>query len=136
MRITKVIREYMNDTLNEKMAAVNKEARAYYDARRNACIEEIQALRQTMREPIENILRKYGMDTTNSSVYNPRWTFDDVWDMRDSCIQNQSELAIIRNNESDRARIVTRAIHDIELEMALGDDKEKFMEMLEQVVIE
>lgn len=29
-----------------------------------------------------------------------------------------------------------KAMRDIELEMALGGDKEKFLEMLEQVVIE
>lgn len=34
------------------------------------------------------------------------------------------------------AETVKKAIHDIELEMALGGNKEKFMEMLEQVVIE
>ena len=62
MKITKVIREFMEETLSAKRVAANNEARADYDARRKACIEEIEVLRQSMRDPVENILRKYGMD--------------------------------------------------------------------------
>lgn len=62
--------------------------------------------------------------------------FDEIWYMRDSSIQNQKELTNIREKETERAATVKKAIHDIELEMALGGNKEKFMEMLEQVVIE
>lgn len=135
MKITKVIREYMEETLSAKRLEVNKEARADYDARRKACIEELKALRESMREPVENILRKYGMDMEYGS-YNPKPMFDEIWYMHDSSIQNQTELAIIRDKEQRRIETQKTAIRDIELEMALGGDKAKFMEMLEQVVIE
>lgn len=132
MKITKIIREFMEETLSEKRVAANKEARADYDARRKACMEEIEVLRDSMREPVENILRKYGMDME----YARKPMFDEVWYVCNSNIQNQKELAIIRKKETERAETVKKAIHDIELEMALGGNKEKFMEMLEQVVIE
>lgn len=132
MKITKVIREFMEETLSEKRAAANKESRADYDARRKACIEEIEALRESMREPVENILRKYGMDME----YARKPMFDEIWYMRDSSIQNQKELTDIREKERNRMDTQKQAIRDIELEMALGGNKEKFMEMLEQVVIE
>ena len=135
MKITKVIREYMEETLSAKRLEVNKEARADYDARRKACIDELKALRESMREPVENILRKYGMDMEYGS-YNPKPMFDEIWYMHDSSIQNQTELAIIRDKEQRRIETQKTAIRDIELEMALGGDKAKFMEMLEQVVIE
>lgn len=135
MKMTKVIREYMDETLSAKRRKVDKEARADYDARRKACIEEIEALRESMREPIENILRKYGMDMEYGS-YNPHPMFDEIWYMHDSSIQNQNELAVIRNKETERAVNQRKAMHDIELEMALGGDKAKFMEMLANVVIE
>ena len=135
MKITKVIREFMEETLSAKRLEVNKEARADYDARRKACIEEIEALRESMREPIENILRKYGMDMEYGS-YNPDPMFDEIWNMHDSSIQNQTELTAIRDKEQRRMETQKTAIRDIELEMALGGDKAKFMEMLEQVVIE
>lgn len=122
----------MEETLSAKRIAANNEARAEYDARRKACIEEIEALRESMREPVENILRKYGMDME----YARKPMFDEVWYVCNSNIQNQKELAIIRTKETERAETVKKAIHDIELEMALGGNKEKFMEMLEQVVIE
>lgn len=136
MKITKVIREYMEEVLNAKRNEANKEARADYDARRKACIEEIEALRESLREPINNILRKYGMDTEYTPSYYPKSMFDEVWYMHDSSIQNQTELVSIRTKERDRMETQNLAMRDIELEMALGGNKAKFMEMLSNVVIE
>ena len=135
MKMTKVIREYMEETLSAKRLEVNKEARADYNARRQACIDELEALRESMREPIENILRKYGMDMEYGS-YNPNPMFDEIWYMHDSSIQNQTELTAIRKKEQGRMETQKKAMRDIELEMALGGDKAKFMEMLANVVIE
>lgn len=136
MKITKVIREYMEEVLNTKRNEANKKARADYDARRKACIEEIEALRESLREPINNILRKYGMDTEYTPSYYPKSMFDEVWYMHDSSIQNQTELVSIRTKERDRMETQNLAMRDIELEMALGGNKAKFMEMLSNVVIE
>ena len=136
MKITKVIREYMEETLSAKRVEMNKEARADYDARRNACIEELKALRESMREPVENILRKYDMDMEYKWCSSANPMFDEVWEMNDGRIQNQTDLAIIRDKEQRRMETQKTAIRDIELEMALGGDKAKFMEMLEQVVME
>ena len=135
MKMTKVIREYMEETLSIKRLKANKETRADYDARRKACIEEIEALRESIREPVENILRKYGMDMEYGS-YDPRPMFDEIWYMHGSSIQNQTELTAIREKERRRMEAQKTAIRDIELEMALGGDKAKFMEMLANVVIE
>lgn len=135
MKMTKVIREYMEETLSAKRLEVNKEARADYDARCKACIEDLKALRESMREPIENILRKYGMDMEYGR-YNSTPMFDEIWYMRDASIQNQNELTAIREKERERMETQKTAIRNIELEMALGGDKAKFMEMLSKVVIE
>ena len=135
MKITKVIREFMEETLSAKRLEANNKARADYDARRKACIEEIEALRESIREPVENILRKYGMDMEYGS-YKPGPMFDEIWYMNDSSIQNQTELTAIREKERRRMETQKKAMRDIELEMAHGGAKEKFLEMLEQVVIE
>ena len=136
MKMTKVIREYMEETLSAKRIEANKKSRADYDARRKACIEEIEALRESIREPVENILRKYGMGTEYKWYSDVRQTFDDVWEMNENRIQNENELAVIRDKEQERMETQKTAIRDIELEMALGGDKAKFMEMLANVVIE
>lgn len=136
MKMTKVIREYMDETLSAKRVKMNKKARADYDARRKACIDELKALRESMREPVENILRKYGMGTEYKWYSDVRQTFDDVWEMNENRIQNENELAVIRDKETKRAETQKKAMRDIELEMALGGDKAKFMEMLSNVVIE
>lgn len=136
MKMTKVIREYMEETLSAKRLEVNKEARADYDARRQACIDELKALRESMREPVENILRKYNMDMEYKWCSDMHPMFNEVWEMNYGRIQNQDELSVICNKETERAVNQRKAMHDIELEMALGGDKEKFMEMLANVVIE
>ena len=136
MKMTKVIREYMDETLSAKRVEMNKKARADYDARRKACIDELNALRESMREPVENILRKHRMGTEYKWYSDMRQTFDDVWEMNENRIQNENELAVIRDKETKRAENQRKAMHDIELEMALGGDKAKFMEMLSKVVIE
>ena len=136
MKMTKVIREYMEETLSAKRVEVNKKSRADYDARRKACIDELNALRESMREPVENILRKYDMDMEYKWCSSMNPMFNEVWDMNESRIQNQTELAVIRDKETKRAENQRKAMHDIELEMALGGDKAKFMEMLANVVIE
>ena len=135
MKMNKVIREYMEETLSAKRLEANKKARADYNARCKACVEELRALRESMREPIENILRKYDMDMEYGR-YNPTPMFDEIWYMRDASIQNQTELTAIREKEQGRMETQKTAIRDIELEMALGGDKAKFMEMLANVVIE
>ena len=136
MKMTKVIREYMEETLSAKRLEMNKEARADYDARRKACIDELKTLRESMREPVENILRKYGMGTEYKWYSDMRQTFDDVWEMNENRIQNENELAVSRDKETKRAETQKTSMRDIELEMALGGDKAKFMEMLSKVVIE
>ena len=74
------------------------------------------------------------MDMEYGSYYlNPM--FDEVWNMHDSSIQNQTELTAIRKKEHERMEAKRTAIRDIELEMALGGDKAK-LEMLANVVIE
>ena len=135
MKMNKVIREYMEETLSAKRLEANKKARADYNARCKACVEELRALRESMREPIENILRKYDMDMEYGR-YNPTPMFDEIWYMRDASIQNQTELTTIREKEQGRMEIQKTAIRDIELEMALGGDEAKCMEMLANVVIE
>ena len=135
MKMTKVIREYMEETLSAKRVEMNKEARADYDARRKACIDELNALRESMREPVENILRKYGMDMEYGS-YNPKPMFDEIWYMHDSSIQNQTELTAIRKKEQGRMETQKTAMRDIEREMARGGDKAKCREMLANVVRE
>lgn len=136
MKMTKVIREYMEETLSAKRLEVNKEARADYDTRRQACIDELKALRESMREPVENILRKYDMDMEYKWCSDMHPMFNEVWEMNYGRIQNQDELAVIRDKEDKRAETQKKAMRDIELEMALGGDKAKFMEMLFNVVIE
>lgn len=95
-----------------------------------------EALRESVRDPVNKILRKYNMDTTYLCTYDSKSMFDEIWYMRDASIQNQKEITEIRAKERDRAETVNKAMRNIELEMALGGNKEKFMEMLEQVVIE
>lgn len=89
-----------------------------------------------MRQPVENILRKYNMDTEYTQCFDPKPMFDEIWYMHDSSIRNKNELNDILKNERNRMETQKQAMRDIELEMALGGDKEKFMKMLSSVALE
>ena len=135
MKMTKVIREYMNETLSKKRLAVDKEARADYDARRMACIKEIETVRNGLRKEVEDILRKYNMDTEYLS-FDRRSVFEELFLARNTYIQNAEEKRILDKADDERYKVQEQAMKDIELEMALGGDKAKLMGMLESIKFE
>ena len=50
MRVTKVMREYVENQLNEKRYALGKEYRASYDARRKECSDLIKEKVKAFRD--------------------------------------------------------------------------------------
>ena len=64
MKFTKVIRSYMEKTLNEKRCAANKadpETQAYLNRKKSA-ENEIQAIVDEARYKVREVLDRYGMD--------------------------------------------------------------------------
>ena len=136
MRITKVIRDYMEEVLSKKRLEANNNERAEYDARREKCKEELQKLLITINEDAFHILRKYGMDEEVKVYGNIKSTPEAVFNFNPLYVKNAEEEKIFETNAHNRYETQKEEMKRIELEAALGADKDAFMAMLEAVTFE
>lgn len=133
MRITKVVREHMESVLGAKRLEANKKERAEYDARRKSCKEELDKLLNSITEDTLDILRKYGMDEEVVRYGREGSAPKAIFQFYDQYIRNASEEEIFNTNALSRKATQDAEIKRIELEAALGADREAFMAMLEAV---
>lgn len=136
MRITKVIREYMEEVLTKKRLETNNNERAEYDARREKCREELGKLLTSINEDALHILRKYGMDAEVKVYGNMKNAPEAIFSFSPSYIKNAEEEKTFNDNASKRYATQKEEMKRIELEAALGADKDAFMAMLEAVTFE
>ena len=136
MRITKVIRDYMGEVLSKKRLEANSNERAEYDARREKCKEELQKLLTTINEDALCILRKYGMDEEVKVYGNMKNTPEAVFNFISTYVKNAEEEKVFETNAQKRYETQKEEMKRIELEAALGADKDAFMAMLEAVTFE
>lgn len=133
MRITKVIREFMEEQLSEKRLAANKAARAEYEGKRKACIAEIEETLSLCREQVAMTLAKHGMDATVKQYGDLHYAAEVVVTFLPTYVKNDSEDDKLRQEERARYEAQNKALKEIELELALGGDKEALMRMLNEV---
>ena len=136
MRITKVIRDYMGEVLSKKRLEANNNERAEYDARREKCKGELQKLLTTINEDTLRILRKYGMDEEVNAYGNMKNTPETVFSFNPLYIKNAKEEKAFETSANKRYETQKEEMKRIELEAALGADKDAFMAMLEAVTFE
>lgn len=134
MKFTKVIRSYMEKTLNEKRCAANKadpETQAYLN--RKKCAEnEIQAIVDEARYKVREILDRYGMDMAVRSYGGMEDAAKTVVPFNNSSVKNEKEVKAQNKRESERYNRQANIMEQIELDCALGADKETFMAMLDK----
>ena len=135
MRITKVIRDYMEKELSEKRYAANKHdaMRAAYEEQKAAAEREIKALLPELNEKIQQILARHGMDTTIVSRGDTMEAACGILRFYDADICNDNVRSLIRDNEAKRYRKQKEFMEKIELECALGADRDGFMKMLSEI---
>ena len=136
MRITKVIRDYMGEVLSKKRLKVNNNERAEYDARREKCNEELRKLLTTISEDALHILCKYGMDEEVKVYGNMKSTPEAIFSFSPMYVKNAEEEKAFETNAHNRYETQKEEMKRIELEAALGADKDTFMAMLEAVTFE
>lgn len=133
MRITKVVREHMEEVLNAKRSEANKEERAEYEARREKCRKELERILNDISDDVFDILRKYGMDEEVKVWGHNHCAPEAIFDFKPQYITNASEEEIFNINARSRKATQDKEMKRIELEAALGADREAFMAMLEAV---
>lgn len=136
MRVTKVIRDYMGEVLSKKRLEANNNERAEYDARREKCKEELGKLLTSINEDALRILRKYGMDEEIKGYGNMKSAPEAIFKFNPPYIKNTEEEKAFETNAYNRYETQKEEMKRIELEAALGADKDAFMAMLEAVTFE
>ena len=138
MKFTKVIRSYMEKTLNEKRCAANKadpETQAYLNRKQHA-EDEIRAIVDRARNEAQEVLDRYGMDMEVLRYGEMEDASKVIVQFFDQYVKSEKETNA--QNERERARYQHQVdiMEQIELDCALGADKESFMAMLNSATFE
>lgn len=134
MKFTKVIRNYMEKVLTEKRCAANKadpETQAYLNRKKSA-ENEIQAIVDEARYKVREVLDRYGMDMAVRSYGGMEDATKSVVPFNNSSVKNEKEVKAQNKRESERYNRQANIMEQIELDCALGADKETFMAMLDK----
>ena len=138
MKFTKVIRSYMEKTLNEKRLAANKadpETQAYLS--RKQCAEnEIQAIVDRAQKEAREVLNRYGMDMEVRRYGEKEEASEAIIQFCNQYVKNEKETKAKDERERARYQHQVDIMEQIELDCALGADKESFMAMLDKVTFE
>ena len=138
MKFTKVIRSYMEKTLSEKRCAANKadpETQAYLNRKQHAK-DEIQAIVDRARKEAQEVLNRYGMDMEVRRYGEKEEASKSVIQFFDQYVKSEKEVKAQNEREGARYQHQASIMEQIELDCALGADKESFMAMLNSATFE
>ena len=138
MKFTKVIRSYMEKTLSEKRYAANKadpETQAYYNRKQHA-VDEIRAIVDRARKEAQEVLDRYGMDMEVRRYGEKEEASKVIVQFSNQYVKNEKEVKAQNEREGARYKHQADIMEQIELDCALGADKESFMAMLNSATFE
>lgn len=138
MKFTKVIRSFMEKTLNEKRYAANKadpETQAYLNRKQHA-VDEIRAIVDRARKEAQEVLDRYGMDMEVRRYGEKEEASKSVIQFYDQYVKSEKEVKAQNEREGARYKHQADIMEQIELDCALGADKESFMAMLNSATFE
>ena len=138
MKFTKVIRSYMEKTLDEKRCAANKadpETQAYLNRKQHA-VNEIQAIVGHARKEAQEVLDRYGMDMEVRRYGEKEDASKSAIQFCDQYVKSEKENNAQSERERARYKRQESIMEQIELDCALGADKESFMAMLNSATFE
>ena len=134
MKFTKVIRSYMEKTLTEKRNIANNadlETQAYLNRKKRA-ENEIQAIIDRAQKEAREVLDRYGMDMEARRYGEKEDASKAIIQFYNQYVRNEKEVNAQRERESARYKHQADIMEQIELDCALGADKETFMAMLDK----
>ena len=132
MRVTRVMKTYVEKEFDAKRQEANKQFSAAYEARRKACVEEVREAVKSFRDVVDEILEKYGMDTiAPKRDKNTGYYHNEVIGFCTSYIQNAVEEKAIYAYQRKLRDYQQERLERFYLECDLGCDKEEFFKMVE-----
>ena len=138
MKFTKVIRSFMEKTLSEKRNIANKadpETQAYLNRKQHA-EDEIQAIVDEARYKVREVLDRYGMDMEVRRYCEMEDASKAIVQFSDQYVKSEKETKAQSERERARYQHQVDIMEQIELDCALGADKESFMAMLNSATFE
>ena len=138
MKFTKVIRSYMEKTLDKKRCAANKadpETQAYLNRKQHA-ENEIREIVDEARYKVREVLDRYGMDMEVRRYCEMEDASKAIVQFSDQYVKSEKETKAQSERERARYQHQVDIMEQIELDCALGADKESFMAMLDKVTFE
>lgn len=138
MKFTKVIRSYMEKTLDEKRCAANKadpETQAYLNRKQHAK-DEILAIVDRARDEAQEVLDRYGLDMSIRFYGDMVDASKAIISFHDQYVKSEKEFKAQIEREDARYKHQKSIMEQIELDCALGADKESFMAMLNSATFE
>ena len=138
MKFTKVIRSYMEKTLSEKRYAANKadpETQAYLNRKQHA-VDEIRAIVDRARDEAQEVLDRYGLDMSIRFYGDMVDASKAIISFNDQYVKSEKEFKAQIEREDARYKYQADIMEQIELDCALGADKESFMAMLNSATFE
>ena len=138
MKFTKVIRSYMEKTLDKKRCAANKadpETQAYLNRKLHA-ENEIREIVDEARYKVREVLDRYGMDMEVRRYCEMEDASKAIVQFSDQYVKSEKETKAQSERERARYQHQVDIMEQIELDCALGADKESFMAMLDKVTFE
>ena len=138
MKFTKVIRSYMEKTLNEKRCAANKadpETQAYLNRKQHA-EDEIREIVDRAQYAAQEVLDRYGMDMEVCCYGEMEDASKAIVQFFDQYVKSEKETKAQSERERARYQHQVDIMEQIELDCALGADKESFMAMLNSATFE
>ena len=126
MRVTKVMREYVEKQLDEKRYALGKQNRASYEARRKECIAAVENKIEECRAEVDEILRAYNMDIPQEEDNCRGWSNREVVAFYDGHIHNSSETIAYDKYDNELRKRQKEMLDAFYLECDLGINKEEF----------
>ena len=134
MRVTRVIREYVEKEIRIKAEAKRKEISNEYDTHREACLTELAEYMDTVNEvtvypQVSMILRKHGMDAvTEEGFMNYAKTF-----RRNVPVGNKEKNDKIWKTREELRKKEREAVQNLLIDLELGANKDELKEMLESI---
>lgn len=127
MRVTKVMREYVEKQLDEKRYALGKEYRASYEARRKECYNIIKEKVAIFREEIDAILVSYNMNDPSIIRKEQGYNTREVISFYDNYITNTKEVEAHQAYDRELRNRQKEMLNAFYLECDLGINKEEFL---------
>lgn len=134
MRVTRVIREYVEKEVHAKAEAKRKEVSGDYEDRKEKCMNEIDEFmtevhRTVVFPQVSMILRKHGMDAITEASF-----VDYAKCLRRTVpVQNKEEHEQIWKVRNELRNKENEVVQDLLINLELGANKNELKEMLESI---